>query len=387
MIAVKTFYALILLVALQSLHTQERMPLWKNTAPYSLGQEEKDVPTLTYFPASAQLRHGTSFLICPGGGYGHLAYEHEGLSVAYFFNQLGIDAYILTYRLGKNGYQHPVPLEDAKRALRMIRSRSASLNCDPQRIGVIGFSAGGHLSSCLATLHDEGQPQSEDVIERQSCRPNLVALFYPVINMKNEPMTNMGSRAQLLGKNPSPENEKLLSTQDQVSPTTPPIFLLHTTNDPAVSVDNTLVFYQACLNHKVPVEMHVYEDGPHGISLGIGHPALSACQDALKHWLENHCFLSKPPAATITSELKISYQGSIVQNGTLTLRSTQPGSSPISDFIRKGKWLNQKPIPLGKVECVLNIYKSIENQTLKVISITQEVNILQDQSILELNFE
>jgi len=203
-------------------------------------------------------------VVCPGGGYGGLA-SHEGPDYALFLNQQGIAAFVLKYRLGSHGYRHPRMLEDAQRALRLVRARAAEWKIDPKRVGIIGSSAGGHLASTAVTHFDQGKPGASDPIDRESCRPDLGILCYPVISMG--PNTHQGSKNNLLGKDPSPELVELLSNEKQVTPETPPCFLWHTVEDSAVKVENSLEFAAALQRNHVPFDLHIYQKGRHGLGL------------------------------------------------------------------------------------------------------------------------
>lgn len=261
--------------------------LWEGDAPGSLGQRPQDIPTLTPFPADRAKRTGATMLIFPGGGYGNLA-EHEGTGYAEWFVAHGIDAYVLKYRLGSNGYRHPVMLNDAARALRMVRAFARRDGLDPARIGVIGSSAGGHLASTLATHFDAGEPGATDPVERESSRPDLAILCYPVISLTE--VGHAGSRRNLLGDNPPPELVRHLSNELQVTRDTPPCFLWHTVEDKAVPVENSLMFAAALRRAGVPFGLHIYENGAHG--LGFGRPGRPAPPwgDQLLHWFGERKF-------------------------------------------------------------------------------------------------
>src|SRR6267154_5957834 len=214
--------------------TTNSFPLWAEGAPGAQGKEDRDVPTLTpYLPDKAKAT-GASIVICPGGGYGGLA-PHEGVDYARFLNEQGIAGFVLKYRLGSGGYRHPVMLQDAARAVRTVRARADEWRVDPKRIGIMGSSAGGHLASTLLTHFDAGKPDAADPIERQNSRPDLGILCYPVITMGAN--THSGSKKNLLGENPTPELEKLLSNELQVTKDTPPCFLFHTAADKGVPVE------------------------------------------------------------------------------------------------------------------------------------------------------
>jgi acetyl esterase/lipase len=203
--------------------------------------------------------------VLPGGGYTMHA-EHEGEAFARFFNEHGIAGFVLAYRLGSNGYRHPAMLLDAARGLRWVRAHAADFGIDPARIGIIGSSAGGHLASTLLTHFDSGNPADPDPVERQSSRPDIGILCYPVITMRDE--THGGSRENLLGNNPAPELIELLSNELHVTAATPPCFLVHTWEDGAVKVENSLAFAAALRAKGVPFDLHIYQQGDHGIGLG-----------------------------------------------------------------------------------------------------------------------
>jgi acetyl esterase/lipase len=195
---------------------------------------------------------------------------------------MGIVAFVLKYRLGPR-YHHPAPLQDAARAIRLVRARAAEWKIDPQRIGILGFSAGGHLASTIGTHFDAGKPDSSDPIERVSSRPDVMILIYPVITMKDA--THAGSKKALLGSDPSPDLLALLSNEEHVTKETPPAFLVHTMTDPSVPVENSLALVGALRKADVPFELHLYERGPHGFALGGKDPILTTWPDRLADWL------------------------------------------------------------------------------------------------------
>jgi len=240
-------------------------PLWPDGAPGALGTADKDIPTLTVYMPEPTKATGAAIVICPGGGYGMLA-SHEGIDYARFFNEYGIAGFVLKYRLGSAGYRHPSMLLDAARAVRTVRARAAEWNVDPHRIGLIGSSAGGHLTSTLLTHFDAGKPGSSDPVDRQSSRPDLGILCYAVITMGQ--FTHEGSKHNLLGKDPSASLVQELSNELQVTKDTPPCFLWHTWEDTAVPVENTLQFASALRKANVPFDLHIYQKGSHGLGLG-----------------------------------------------------------------------------------------------------------------------
>ncbi|WP_414660095.1 alpha/beta hydrolase [Horticoccus sp. 23ND18S-11] len=261
--------------------------LWEGAAPDAKGERPQDTPTLTpYYPDAAK-KNGASMLILPGGGYGNLA-EHEGKGYAEFFAAHGITAYVLKYRLGSNGYRHPTMLNDAARALRLIRSFAKRDGLDPTRIGVIGSSAGGHLASTLVTHFDAGKPDASDAVERESSRPDLGILCYPVISFGE--FAHAGSRKNLLGENPSPELVKSLSNELQVTKETPPCFVWHTVEDKTVPVENALLFASALRRAGVPFSLHIYEKGPHGLGFGNATRTAPPWADQLLHWFKERKF-------------------------------------------------------------------------------------------------
>ena len=240
-------------------------PLWPEGAPGALGTNAKDIPTLTPYFADPEKAAGSAMVVCPGGGYAGLA-KHEGDHYARFLNEQGVTAFVLTYRLGSAGYRHPAMLQDAARAVRTVRAKAAEWKLDPSRIGIMGSSAGGHLASTLLTHFDAGKPPSTDPIERESSRPDLGVLCYPVITMGQ--YAHAGSRLNLLGKNPFHQQMDELSNELHVTKATPPTFLWHTDEDKGVVVENSLLLAQALRKADVPFELHIFQKGGHGLGLG-----------------------------------------------------------------------------------------------------------------------
>jgi acetyl esterase/lipase len=263
--------------------------IWPNGAPGAVGKEPADIPTLTPFLPAKEKATGAAIIVCPGGGYTHLA-DHEGGPVAEWLSSIGVTAYVLKYRLGPT-YLHPAPLQDAARAIRLVRAHAKEWGLDPHRIGILGFSAGGHLAATLGTHFTAGDPTAADEIERVSSRPDLMVLVYPVITMGD--LTHSGSRTNLLGKDPSPELIKSLSAEEQVTKETPPTFLMHTMTDPAVPVENSMMFAAALRKAGVPFEFHLYERGPHGFGLGTDDPILATWPARCADWLRVHGFASR----------------------------------------------------------------------------------------------
>lgn len=258
-------------------------PLWVNGAPDAKGNSYADCPTLTIFQAPADKRTGAAVIVCPGGGYQGLAITYEGYDVAKRLNASGITAFVLKYRLSP--YRHPIPLQDAQRAIRIVRSRAKEWGVDPGQIGILGFSAGGHLASTAGTHFDQGNPNATDPIDRVGCRPDFLVLVYPVITFR-QPLGHMGSCHNLLGNDPDPSVLANLCNDEQVTKDTPPAFLVHTTGDTAVPSENSVQFYLALRKAGIPAELHVYEHGEHGFGLGKGDPVLSTWPDLCIQWLE-----------------------------------------------------------------------------------------------------
>lgn len=266
------------------------LQLWEGEAPGAQGTADADIPTITIYRPEEGKATGAAVVICPGGGYGGLA-PHEGKPVAEWLNTLGVTGFVLKYRLGPK-YHHPVEMGDVQRALRMVRAKAGEWGLDPKRLGVLGFSAGGHLASTAATHFDDGKPESEDPVERQSCRPDVAILVYPVISMEDG-ITHQGSRTHLLEEHPSPELIESLSNEKQVTAKTPPCFLVHGADDGAVPVENSILFALACKKNKVPFELHIFEHGPHGFGLAGNDPVLNTWPADAEKWLARHGFLKK----------------------------------------------------------------------------------------------
>jgi len=244
---------------------QTPIPLWPAGAPGALGTSSNDIPTLTPYPADPTNTTVAAMIICPGGGYSHLA-AHEGNDYALWLNQHGVTCFVLKYRLGANGYRHPSELQDAARALRMVRARAGEWNIDPKHIGIMGSSAGGHVASTLMTHFDSGDTNSTDVIEQQSSRPDIGILCYPVITMGE--FAHGGSKGLILGKDPSPELVQETSSELHVETNTPPCFIWTTSEDKTVPPENTLMFGAALRKSHVPFDLHIYQKGGHGMGLG-----------------------------------------------------------------------------------------------------------------------
>jgi acetyl esterase/lipase len=263
--------------------TKETILLWPDGAPGAQGTADEDKPSLTLYPATGPDKTSTGVIVCPGGSYTHLAMDHEGVQIAVWLNNLGISAYVLKYRLGPK-YHHPIELWDVQRAIRYVRSRSSDFGIRPDRIGIWGFSAGGHLASSAGTHFGNVDGQAGP-IDKQSARPDFMILSYPVISML-DPYAHPGSRRNLLGDKPDPALALLMSNELQVTSQTPPTFLFHTTEDQVVPVENSIHFYLALRKAGVPAEMHIYLKGKHGVGLAASDPILRTWPEHLSAWLK-----------------------------------------------------------------------------------------------------
>lgn len=278
--SIRILFSAIFILLANQLSAQQKILLYPNSIPNSTGKTIKEqvelivtdtvaygktsIPTLqAYFPKKS---NGTAVIICPGGGYEFLAYREEGTNIARYFTEQGVTAFVLKYRLPSDSIMKDKtigPLQDAQQAIKMIRMKATEWHLNKDRIGVIGFSAGGHLASTLGTHFKHSYITNE---ENTNLRPDFMILVYPVITMK-ESLTHSGSRVSLLGTSPSAENVKLFSNEEQVTAETPPTYLTHTGDDGIVDVDNSIVFYQALVKYRVPAEMHLYAKGNHGFVL------------------------------------------------------------------------------------------------------------------------
>ena len=258
--------------------------LWPDGAPGAKGGADIDKPSLTLYPISGPGKVDTGVVVFPGGGYVHLAMDHEGRQIAAWLNKLGISAFVLQYRLGPK-YHYPVELWDAQRAIRYVRAHAQDYGIRPDRIGIWGFSAGGHLASTAGTHFDSGDRNTGDRIDAVSSRPDFMILAYPVITMM-DPYVHHGSLHALLGEKPDPVLVRSLSNETQVTSRTPPTFLFATANDDVVPVENSVQFDEALNKAGVPAEMHIYLKGPHGVGLAQNDPVLRTWPDRLADWLK-----------------------------------------------------------------------------------------------------
>jgi len=271
----------------------QTIPLWSNGVPGARGDTDADKPELTFYRAG---RSGTAVIIAPGGAYRNLSMDGEGRQEAYWFNAMGVSAFVLKYRL--TPYHHPAELNDAQRAIRIVRSRAQEFGIQPDRIGMMGFSAGGHLTATAGTHFDAGKPDAADPLDRVSSRPDFLILCYPVISFQssvagaNVLNAYAASGRNLLGDSPDQKTLDNLSDELQVTAQTPPTFLYHTTNDSLVAVENSVQFYLVLRKAHVPAEMHLFENGPHGSGMGLTDPSLSAWPTLLMNWMRGRGLLT-----------------------------------------------------------------------------------------------
>jgi acetyl esterase/lipase len=277
------------------------LPLWEGDPPNYRETNETIVwdtsdivrvsyvqkPDLAVFLPSRKSATGEAVVICPGGGYWILAYHWEGTDIARWLNSKGIAAFVLKYRLPvskSNMIPHKSPLLDAQRAMRLVRSRAGAWNVDQGKVGIMGFSAGGHLASTLSTHYDRGDPASPDPVERESCRPDFTILVYPVVSFTGDKI-HQGSKDALLGENPPEDLVRYYSNELQVTGDTPPAILIHSGDDTAVPVENSIGYYKALQANHVTSELHIYPYGGHGYSLAVGRGHLSTWPDRVIEWI------------------------------------------------------------------------------------------------------
>lgn len=272
------------------------LPLWGFNIPGPVSTDKKNVPAITIHFVPKEKANGCAVVVCPGGGYSGRATDHEGKQIAEWLNQRGIQAVVLKYRTtGESKISPPLepgPMLDVQRAIRVVRARGERYGIDPKRIGVWGFSAGGHLASTAATHFDDGKPDSQVEVEKYSCRPDFAILAYPVITMTEK--THGGSRDNLLGSKPDPKLVEFYSNEKQVTSKTPPTFLFHTVEDKAVPIENSRLFKAACEKAGVPVELVEYEKGQHGVGLGLNSKMPYAEWSVkLEEWMKKRELLEK----------------------------------------------------------------------------------------------
>ena len=294
----KRYFSIALLLLTIESMSQQVIKLYEGEIPNSKTSADKEKweengimrvseisrPTLTLFLPPKEKANGTAVVICPGGGYWINAINHEGIDVAKKFNEWGVAAFVLKYRIPNEATmvnKEIGPLQDAQRAIQMVRERAGEWNVNPNRIGIMGFSAGGHLASTAGTHFDKSVI---DNLKSISLRPDFMVLIYPVISFRDE-IGHLGSRNQLIGTNPTKEKIELYSNEMQINTTTPPTFLVHASDDEAVKSENSIVFYQALTRNKVPAELHIYQSGGHGFGMN-NKTTTDNWMERLKNWLE-----------------------------------------------------------------------------------------------------
>lgn len=269
---------------------QEKIFLYPSTQKVTIDgfEHDKEPPFVEWFKADPATANGAAILICPGGGYGHLAVDHEGKDVAAFFNKNGFQAFVLHYRLNngaQQGHRFPDQYNDVTLAMRIVRSRSKEWGVDADRIGILGFSAGGHLASMATTMHIAANPKGKTTIEKFSSRPAFSILIYPVIDLAGR-AAHTGSRQNLLGKNPDNALVDSLSTQNRVDRHTPPTFIVFSNDDNVVPPENGILFYQALRTNGVSASLHIYDRGGHGYGMAPDDPVLSTWPALCVAWLK-----------------------------------------------------------------------------------------------------
>lgn len=282
------FYILLFILTTNMSHAQEKIFIYPASEKVTHDGFDKGPPFIEYFKANPDSVNGSAILVCPGGGYGHLADQHEGADIAKFYNQYGFDAFVLHYRLNngaQQGHRYPAQHNDATTALRLIKSRAKEWKLDPERIGIIGFSAGGHLASTVGTMIKPANKKSKVALEQWSSRPSFMLLIYPVISLSSK-YAHRGSAENLLGKNPEFSLLDSLSTQNRVTAQTPPTFLVHSTDDNAVPPENSVMFYEALRKENIPSSLHIYDHGGHGYGMAPKDPVLNTWPPLTIKWLE-----------------------------------------------------------------------------------------------------
>jgi acetyl esterase/lipase len=278
----------LLFMTTSTLLAQEKIFLYPATEKVTIDGFDKEPPFIDYFKAKPDSANGSAILVCPGGAYTHLADQHEGKDVAAFYTQYGFDVFVLHYRLNvfdQSGHRHPDQYNDVTTAMRIIKSRAKEWKLDPERIGILGFSAGGHLASMATTMHREANKKSKNPLEQWSTRPAFSILIYPVIALSGKPGHNY-SREMLLGKNPDNDLVDSLSTHNRVDAHTPPTFLVYANDDNAVPPENGILFYQALRRYNIPSSLHIYDHGGHGFGLGPKDDVLNTWPWLSVKWME-----------------------------------------------------------------------------------------------------
>jgi len=284
--------ALLLMAAQLTASSQQRIFLYPSSEAVVIKGFDTTAPFMDYYPSNNPSPGKTAVLICPGGGYTHLAWDKEGTLPARFFNENGIDAFVLRYRLNntkQEGHRYPDQYNDVTTAIRIIRSRAGEWHIDPEKTGVMGFSAGGHLASTAATILQKADPAAVNPLERIATRPSFAILIYPVITMDTT-FAHRGSRDMLLGKTPDEALVNALSSEKRVTTSTPPTFLVQADDDKTVPSLNSIAFYQALKKNKVPASLFVYDHGGHGFGMAPTDPVLSQWPAQCLQWMQRQGF-------------------------------------------------------------------------------------------------
>ena len=295
LVARSYFCFLIFILTTTMSYAQEKIFIYPATEKVTHDGFDKEPPFIEYFKANADSANGSAILVCPGGGYGHLADQHEGADIAKFYNQYGFDAFVLHYRLNngaQQGHRYPAQYNDVTTAMRLIKSRAKEWKLDPEKIGIIGFSAGGHLASTGGTMIKAANKKSKIILEQWSSRPSFMMLIYPVISLSSK-YAHRGSAENLLGKNPDFSLLDSLSTQNRVSAQTPPTFLVHSTDDNAVPPENSVMFYEALRKESIPSSLHIYDHGGHGYGMAPKDKVLNTWPLLSIKWLERQGYRIK----------------------------------------------------------------------------------------------
>lgn len=343
---------LLLASSIDAADLPERTPLWPDGAPHAQGEDESDEPAIRIYLPEKKIATGAGVVICPGGGYGILATDHEGHQVAKWLNRIGVAGFVLRYRHAPK-YRHPVPMEDAQRAVRYVRAHAKKFGIAKNRLGILGFSAGGHLASTVATHFDKGEADSKDPIDHESCRPDFAVLCYPVINLLDD-FGHKGSGRNLLGPNPDEKLARSLCNETQVTPETPPTFLFHTAEDKGVPVRNSIEFFMACQKHGVPSELHVYQDGPHGVGLSPADPAVFGWKDRLADWLRSSGFLAEVTRAEVTGTITV--DGKPLRWGMIAFVPKDKNQPRAWAMVSRGKYRIPQERGAPTAECKVEVY-------------------------------
>ena len=360
--------------------------LWTDGAPGATGSTAADQPGLWVFPATDQ-PNGTAVIICPGGGYGIHAVDHEGVQPARFFNRMGVTAFVLRYRLAP--YRHPIPLNDALRAIRFVRAHAAEFKLDPDRIGIMGFSAGGHLASTALTLFNNDNPDAQDPVDRLSSRPSFGILGYPVISFSAD-FAHRGSARNLLGPDASPEQLAALSNERNVTKDTPPTFLFHTAEDTGVPPENSLAFFAACRRHGVPAEIHIFQQGQHGVGLAPQNPAIQSWITSAGTWLRQNALLAPGTRSAVSGTILLN--GQPLRWGSIALQPRSPHQPTAWAMVNNGKFnIPQSAGPLpGEYDVTVTHMGSVQPQPTvpdaRVIATPKTVTVADSELKLELSY-